>query len=111
MNENSTGAVTAGPKRQTGVGLSELTMQRVDRLRAVQGASRTRVIEDLMVTHALNAAELAYENEIKRFNRLAARDGVSWQEYADWYAATFSSKTFPPGIAELEERAAAAGRS
>lgn len=104
MNENLS---TSGPKRQTGVGLSAETMQRIDRLRAVFGASRTRVIEDLIIGQ-LETAEKQHAAEIARFNRLAhaaETDNGTWQEYADWYAAAFSSKTFPPDIAELERRA------
>ena len=106
------GEMDSGPKRKTGIGLSELTMRRVDRLRAVLGMSRTRIVEHLLTHGGLAEAEERWKDGIARFNRLAhaaETDHGTWQEYADWYADAFSSKTFPPDIEALESLARNAG--
>lgn len=91
---------------QSGIGLSEETMARVDRLRACYGKSRSWVIEQVLTNgEGLAATESLKRAEIKRFNALAAKDGVSWQEYAQWYAAQYSRMTYPPTVDELERLA------
>jgi hypothetical protein len=115
VNETDTAVLAdmdSGPKRKTGIGLADLTMQRVDRLRAVLGMSRTRIVEYLLTHGGLPEAETRWADGITRFNRLAHAadtDNGTWQEYADWYAMAFSSKTFPPDIEALEALARDAG--
>ena len=97
-----------GGLRQTGIGFREDVLHRLDRLRACAGGiSRTKIVEFVVLGHGLEATEAQFETEIKTFNRLAADEGITWQDYADWYAATFPSKTFPPGIDALCALAAA----
>jgi predicted transcriptional regulator len=87
---------------QTGVGLLEETARRLDRLRAATGESRGRVINRAL-THpgGLDGLEVEYAAEIEAFGKLARSARRTWQEYARWYAETFSHRTRPPRVAEI----------
>jgi len=91
---------------QTGIGLTEDTMRRVDRLRACFGKSRAWVVERALTdSGGLDGLEDTCAEEIAQFAKLAARQGMTWQEYARWYAETFHRKTNPPTLDNIESEA------
>lgn len=87
---------------QTGAGLPEETMRRLDRLRACTGESRGKVMNHAL-THpgGLDGLEAEYAVEIEAFGKLAKSARRTWQEYARWYAETFSHRTRPPRVSEI----------
>lgn len=84
-----------------GLGVEVSLLARLDRLRACLGISRATVAEMAMV-HSLNKLERKHADKIERFDALAQRAGMSWLDYAAWYANEYKNKTYPPGVERLE---------
>jgi hypothetical protein len=89
---------------QTGIGLGRETVQRLDRLRAVYGKSRSFVADLALTSGGLDGVERLNAADIERFNDLAADAGMTWQEYVEAYVTDFGTKTYPPTVAQLEEK-------
>jgi hypothetical protein len=89
---------------QTGIGLGRETVQRLDRLRAVYGKSRSFVADLALTSGGLDMVETNNAADIERFNDLAADADMTWQEYVEAYVTDFGTKTYPPTVAQLEER-------
>lgn len=87
---------------QTGIGLARTTVQRLDRLRAVYGKSRSFVADLALVSGGLDGIEALNAADIARFNDLAADAGMTWQEYVEAYVTEYGTKTYPPTVAQLE---------
>lgn len=97
--------MTREPRKvQLGLGLPPETLARTDRLRACTGLTRGQVIEMALVGGGLSLLELNQASNVARFDALAARAGMSWQDYAREYAAQYSTKTYPPTVGMLEEQ-------
>jgi len=98
--------MTRQPRKvQLGLGLPPETLARTDRLRACTGLTRGQVIERALVGGGLHALERGLQGQLVRFDALAERAGMSWQEYARDYATRYSSKTYPPTVETLEQEA------
>jgi hypothetical protein len=96
-----------GRVMQTGIGLAASTMARLDRLRACTGdgalgRSRSKVVEDALLSGGLDGLETVYAARVRRFNALARRAGQSPEEYALNYGETYSTRTYPPSVDALE---------
>lgn len=89
---------------QTGIGLGRETVQRLDRLRAVYGKSRSFVADLALTSGGLDGVERLNAADVQRFNDLAADAGMTWQEYVEAYVTDFGTKTYPPTVAQLEEK-------
>lgn len=87
---------------QFGLGLPLDVMARLERLRAVLGEPRSRVVERGLTGQGLTALETEHHQGCVRFIQLADRAGLPWTEYARRYALAFSNRTYPPNIDELE---------
>jgi hypothetical protein len=87
---------------QFGLGLSPDVMARLERMRAVLGEPRSRVVERALAGQGLMALEDEHPEGCHRFVQLAYRAGLTWQEYAGRYATRFANRTYPPNIDELE---------
>jgi hypothetical protein len=94
-----------GPVEMTGIGVTPTVMRRLDRLRAVFGKSRSWVVEYVLTHGGLDGVEEAEAGQVQAFNALATKNGHSWEDYAFWYSATFSSRTYPPRVADIEYEA------
>ena len=89
------------PIQYTSVGLSRLTLDRVDRLRMCLGRSRSHVIEILLTGGGLDTVEEQYAESVEAVRRLAERRGQSWGQLVDDYVTEYSGKTYPPTVAQL----------
>jgi predicted transcriptional regulator len=89
---------------QTGIGLGRETVQRLDRLRAVYGKSRSYVADLALTSGGLSGLEAVNAADVARFGDLAADAGMTWQEYVEAYVTDFGTKTYPPTVAQLEEK-------
>lgn len=95
-------AKPSGDTRGTvSVVLDAATLARLDRIRACKGESRSQVIEEGL-KRGLNAVERDNEGMVRRFDALAGRAHMGWQEYASVYAEEFSRHTYPPSVEDLE---------
>lgn len=89
---------------QTGVGLGRETVQRLDRLRACYGRSRSYVTDLALISGGLDGLEKINAADVARFNDLAADAGMTWQSYVEAYVMEYGTKTYPPTVAQLEEK-------
>jgi hypothetical protein len=78
------------------------TMHGLDSLRIVTGESRARVSEKLIV-RALKSTRREYADQLARLDGLAARAGVSVQEYVKAYARAHARSTYGATLNDLEE--------
>jgi hypothetical protein len=78
------------------------TMHGLDSLRIVTGKSRARISEELIVAE-LKRARRAHADELARLDGLAARAGVSVQDYVTAYARAHARSTYGATLADLEK--------
>lgn len=88
-------------KVTTSVLLTPALLARLDRLRACDGVARAQVLEEACLL-GLPAMEAQRQDRVRRFELLARRAGMGWEDYARAYAAEYSARTYPPAIEELE---------
>lgn len=94
----------SGPTIQTGIGLSEKNLLRLDRLRAVYGHSRSKLINEALSSGGLIRLELDRKDDIARFDDLARAAGLTWEEGARVYAERYGRMTWPPTIDQAGEK-------
>jgi hypothetical protein len=82
--------------------VEDSTMHDLDSLRIVTGISRARVSEELLVD-ALRRAKRSHANSLARLDGLAARAGVSVQEYVKAYARAHARSTYGASLDLLEQ--------
>lgn len=87
-----------GPIMQTGIGLSQDLVERLDRLRACYGRSRSWIIQRALREGALAGLEQERLADVRRFNELAAAAGLTWQQGAKLYAERYGRMTYPPTV-------------
>lgn len=85
----------------TSVGVSRETLDRIDRLRLIQGRSRSRVIEEALLHGGLSAQEGKVRAAMRTVDALAAVRHQSWQELVRAYAAEYAGKTYPPTVEQI----------
>lgn len=95
---------------QLGLGLPAGILARLDRLRACLGVPRGRVVELALTGQGLDGLEADHLADVRRFDTLAERAGMSWEDYAKDYAERYSRRTYPPTVEELEKAARASQR-
>lgn len=88
---------------QTGIGLPIETLQRLDRLRACLGRSRSFVVDYVLMNGGLDAVEDDLLTDVQAFNRIALALGLTWQGLVEKYVDDFGAKTYPPTVAQLAE--------
>jgi hypothetical protein len=81
--------------------VEESTMHDLDSLRIVTGESRARVSEKL-IKDSLRRARREHADSLARLDGLAARAGVSVQEYVKAYARAHARSTYGATLADLE---------
>jgi hypothetical protein len=86
---------------QTGIGFPRETLQRIDRLRAVFGKSRSWTTDYALTHGGLDGAERLNVGGVGVFADLARTLGLTWRELADAYAGEFSRYTYPPSLDEI----------